>query len=54
MTRDEALKRLHEIVRGIDEDETYVEHGWWETSTGVEFGTARLRELERLVEDLTA
>ena len=47
---DEDLKRLVELVRadereavigllrGIDETETESADGWWETSTGAEFG----------------
>lgn len=53
MTREEALARLHEIVNGIDQDEIDHEHGWWETSTGAEFGEAVLAELVELVEALT-
>lgn len=51
--RKAALARLHEIVRGIDKDEIYDEDGWWETSFGVEFGAARLAELDALICSLT-
>lgn len=53
MTRAEALARLHAIVHGIDLDETVNPAGWWETSTGVAYGAARLAELEALVVELT-
>jgi hypothetical protein len=59
MTRDEALRRLHEIVDGIDAtevdrlDDPDREGGWWPTSTGAEFGAGVLRELEALVVELT-
>lgn len=47
------LARLHEIVHGIDRDEVESADGWWETSTGAEFGARKLAELEALVRDLT-
>ena len=47
------LERLRRIVRGIDKTETESDEGWWETSTGAEFGADVLDELEKLVDDLT-
>ena len=41
------LKRLDEIVDGIDRDES--DGGWWETEKGVELGKTTLRELRQLV-----
>lgn len=35
------------ILRGIDSDNT-LDGGWWETSTGMEFGASKLKELELL------
>ena len=52
MKQTEALQRLREIVDGIDRDEMH-DDGWWETSTGAEFGAQRLKLLEELVSDLT-
>lgn len=54
MTRDEALGRLHEITEGIDQTEDEPGDGWWEVSTGAEFGAQKLCELEDLITDLTA
>lgn len=39
----EALVR--KILLGIDETECESEHGWWETSSGAEFGKKKLEEL---------
>ena len=47
------MNRLREILKGIDQTEPEVEHGWWETSTGADFGAERLREVEGLFETLT-
>lgn len=52
-SRLDALARLREILAGIDQDGIDAEGGWWETSTGAEFGAARLAELEELIRDLT-
>lgn len=53
MKQREALERLHRIVDGIDADNSENENGWWPNSVGAEFGLAKLRELERLVTDLS-
>lgn len=67
MDQAEAIARLHAITRGIDcdvferrlpdgrssEAEESDTEGWWETSTGAQFGAARLAELEDLVRALT-
>lgn len=34
--------RICEILAGIDDTETSVPEGWWETSTGANFGADRL------------
>ena len=51
---DAAVRELRSIVDGIDRDETEDDDGWWETSTGAEFGAERLRHLERLIERLAS
>lgn len=43
MSEREALVR--KILLGIDETENESEHGWWETSSGAEFGKKKLDEL---------
>lgn len=41
----EEIKEFEEILKGIDKDELDGDkEGWWETSTGVEFGTKKLKE----------
>lgn len=54
MDKKAALNRLHEIVKGIDQEESLSGDGWWETSEGAAFGAARLAQLEMLIADLTA
>ncbi len=39
------IDEIKEILKGIDEQETDTEDGWWETSTGAEFGARKLKEL---------
>ena len=34
----EIQQEVDEILDGIDEDETIYKNGWWETSTGADFG----------------
>jgi hypothetical protein len=53
MDRDEAIARLREILNGIDKDECESESGWWETSTGAEFGAERLMLVEDLIITIT-
>lgn len=40
------LDRVREILKGIDSDEVRGNYGWWETSTGAEWGRAKLAEIE--------
>jgi hypothetical protein len=47
------LSQLREIVDGIDRSEGHEDDGWWETSTGAEFGADVLSRLEALIHDLT-
>jgi len=37
--------KIREILKGIDEEETETDYGWWETSGGAEFGKAKLDEI---------
>ena len=43
------LTSLRELLKGIDKCETDDADGWWETSTGAEFGAKKLAELEAIV-----
>ena len=43
---EQALDRL---FKGIDQEETYSDDGWWETSGGAEFGAAKYLELKKLL-----
>jgi hypothetical protein len=52
MNRDEALRRLDGIIDGIDQDECAYKEGWWETSTGAEFGARIKQDLHRFVDEL--
>jgi len=45
MTR---LKEIEEILRGIDDEETQSEDGWWETEAGADFGKQRLDLIREL------
>ena len=48
MTIDELIDHVRQTLNGIDRTETERE-GWWETSTGAEFGRKKLAELEALL-----
>ena len=39
---------IHDILSGIGQTEA--SGGWWETSTGAEFGQRKMREIEAYVE----
>ena len=45
------MNKIREILKGIDQQDT-VEGGWWETSTGAEFGAKKLAEVEAYIEEL--
>lgn len=45
----EMREPMHKVLDGIDRTETDTPAGWWETSTGAQFGAARLREIDRLL-----
>jgi hypothetical protein len=38
-------ERIIALLKGIDEDECDSPDGWWETSTGVEFGEGILKAI---------
>ena len=46
----ETLERkIPEILKGIDKIELDSEDGWWETSTGSDFGKSKLEEILSLI-----
>jgi hypothetical protein len=42
------LDELEYILDGIDQDEVSSKNGWWETSTGADFGLRKKREIIQL------
>ena len=46
---DDLLEQIREILKGIDGVESSSPEGWWETSTGAEFGSAKLAEVETAI-----
>lgn len=44
---NEIEKEFDEIVLGIDKQETEDDNGWWETSTGAEFGKKKKKEIKK-------
>lgn len=42
--------KVHLILKGIDQTETESDDGWWETSTGAEFGASKLAEVIAAIE----
>lgn len=47
----ELLTKIKTILHGIDSKETSHPDGWWETSSGAEFGAETLRKIEELLEE---
>lgn len=45
------IEQIEKILEGIDKTEMEDENGWWETSTGAEFGAQKLEELKKLVRE---
>lgn len=45
MTEDEIADKIKEILKGIDKDGCETNDGWWETPTGAEFGSKKLKEI---------
>ena len=44
------IENIKELLKGIDQTENESNDGWWETSTGAEFGRDKLNMLIELVE----
>lgn len=44
------IENIKELLKGIDQTECESDEGWWETSTGAEFGRDKLNMLIELVE----
>ena len=44
------IENIKELLKGIDQTENESDDGWWETSTGAEFGRDKLNMLIELVE----
>ena len=42
---EEEEEEVSLILSGIDKDDLESEDGWWETSTGAEFGSNKLKEV---------
>ena len=47
------IDKLNEILKGIDKDQCDSSDGWWETSSGAEFGAKKLKEVQDLFKKLT-
>ena len=47
------IDKINEILKGIDKDQCSSDDGWWETSSGAEFGANKLKEVQDLVKKLT-
>ena len=43
------MEDLNKILKGIDKDQCESTDGWWETSTGAEFGAKKLKEIDQYV-----
>jgi hypothetical protein len=50
VTREKLKTRIRQELSGIDRTQTERE-GWWETSTGAEFGAERLAAVLRIVDE---
>ncbi len=51
MDKAKLIKRVKEILSGIDELQSESDTGWWETSTGAEFGLNKLEDVIIAIED---
>lgn len=47
-------ERLDIILKGIDKEESEHDSGWWETSTGAEFGKNKLAEIKSFISETIA
>ena len=43
------IEDIKELLKGIDQTENESDDGWWETSTGAEFGRNRMNMLIELI-----
>lgn len=50
-TRVQLVNEVVALLRGIDTTETDPLDGWWETSTGAEFGRQKLAAIRALIGD---
>lgn len=51
---DKVQEQIAEILAGIDKTECESDNGWWETSTGAEFGIRKLVEIKQFLEAMQA
>jgi len=51
MDKTKLIEKIKEILSGIDETEIDSDAGWWETSTGAEFGFNKLEDVIVAIED---
>lgn len=47
-----AVEIITEELKGIDSDELTNDYGWWETSTGAEWGANKLKTILERLKDL--
>ena len=45
------IEKIRQTLKGIDKDICQDKDGWWETSTGAEFGAKKLKEIDELVKN---
>lgn len=50
---EELKSMICEVLQGIDKTETESEDGWWETSTGAEFGRKKLESILELLDNVS-
>ena len=51
---NKLIEDIKELLKGIDQTENESDDGWWETSTGAEFGRNRLNMLIELIKNNSA
>jgi hypothetical protein len=51
--RTELIEKVKNILKGIDLDEVSDTNGWWETSSGAEFGAKKLNEVIKAIQALS-
>jgi len=47
----DALEKVKALLAGIDKEESESDIGWWETSTGADFGKSILNQVNALITD---